>query len=227
MKQVIVISGGSEGLGYEMAKILAPKHAVVITAANGVKLAKAAKALKCGHEAFDVSDHLGVQKAVKNILKKYKKIDCLINNAGIWIEGKLKDNDPHRIRLVMEVNALGTILLSRAVISQMEKRKQGMIMNIISQAGLFGKADRSVYTASKFAITGFTKSIEMELKEKGIRVIGLYPGFLKTNIYKKVGIMKDMTKALHPKEVAKLVKFIVESDSKTSFPEVGIKFIEN
>ena len=227
MKEVILISGGSEGLGYEIAKLLAPKCTVVITAANGEKLAKAAKSLKCDYETFDVSDHLGVKRAVSNVIKKHKKIDCLINNAGIWIEGKLEDNDPHLIKRVLEINSLGTILLSQAVIPHMKKRRQGTVINVVSQAGLYGKAERSVYTASKFAITGFTKCLEMELKEKGIRIVGLYPGFLKTRLYEKVGIIKNTAKALHPKEVAKLVKFIVEADPKTNFPELGIKCIEN
>lgn len=227
MKKVILISGGSEGLGYEMAKLLAPKYTVVITAANGTKLAKVAKSLKCSYEIFDVSDHLGVKKAVSNIIKKYKRIDCLVNNAGIWIEGKLEDNDPHLVKRALEINALGPILLSQAIIPHMKKQKQGMIINVISQAGLYGKAERSVYTASKFAIAGLTKCLEMELKEKGIRVVGLYPGFMKTRLFEKAGAKKDIAKALHPKETAKFVKFIIESDPKTSFPEVGIKYIEN
>jgi NAD(P)-dependent dehydrogenase (short-subunit alcohol dehydrogenase family) len=227
MKKVILITGGSEGLGYEMAKLLAPKHAVVITAANGVKLAKAAKALKCGYETFDVSDHLGVQKAVKNVFNRYKHIDVLINNAAIWTKGRLEDKDPHLIRRILEVNVLGTILVSRAVVPGMKKRKQGTILNIISQTGIYALPERSVYAASKFAITGFTKSLEMDVKGKGIRVIGIYPGLMKTKLFDKAGIKIDLKKALHPKEVAKLVKFIVESDPKTNFPEVGIKYIEN
>jgi len=214
-------------LGYEMAKILSAGNVVVISSNNKKGLSEATRQLKCDSEVFDVSDANGVGEAVRNVIKKHGRLDCLINNAGIWIEGKLEDNDPAYIKKVMEVNALGPILLSQAVIPQMKKQKQGTIINVISQAGLYGKEERSVYTASKFAVTGFTKSLEPELKGFGIRVIGLYPGFMKTKLFEKTGVKKNMAAALDPKETAKLVKFIVESDPKVNFPEIGIKFIEN
>jgi len=224
---VILISGGGSGLGYEMAKILSAGNTVVISSNNKESLSKAARQLKCDFEVFDVSDANGVKKAVRNVIKKHGRLDCLINNAGIWIEGKLEDNDPAYVKRVMDVNALGPILLSQAVIPQMKKQKQGTIINIISQAGLYGKEERSVYTASKFSITGLTRCLELELKKYGIRVVGLYPGFMKTKLFEKTGVKKNMATALDPKETAKLVKFILESDPKVSFPEVGIKFIEN
>ncbi|MDP3974805.1 MAG: SDR family oxidoreductase [Candidatus Jorgensenbacteria bacterium] len=227
MKNVVVISGGSEGLGYAIAKILVPTHEVVILATNPEKLAKAAEEVGCHFEVCDVSDAGAVEGVVARVIEKFKRIDVLVNNAGIWIEGKIEENEPAAIRRVLEVNTLGTVFLTRAVVPRMKRQKQGTIINVISQAGLYGKEERSVYNASKFAITGFTKSLEPELKNFGIRVIGLYPGFMRTKMFEKIGITKDMAKAIDPAEVAEMVKFIVESDPTTTFPEVGVKRIDN
>lgn len=227
MKKVILITGGSEGLGYEIAKILAPKNTVIINSPDEQKLKKAARTLKCGYEAFDVSEHLEIQKAADNIIRKYGGLDCLVNNAGIWLEGKLENQNPHLLERLLEVNALGPMLVSRAFIPVMKNKGSGTIINIVSQDGLHGKKEHAAYCASKFALTGFTKSLEMELKEYGIRVIGIYPALLKTRLFEKVGVKKDLAKALEPVEVAKLVKFVLESDAQTNFPEIGIKLTEH
>jgi len=227
MKPVVVISGGSEGLGYEIAKALTPSHAVVILAPNETKLAKVAEELGCAFEVCDVSDAAAVEGAVARVVEKFTRVDALVNNAGLWIEGKIEENDPAVIKRVLEVNTLGAILLARAVVPVMKKQKQGTILNVISQSGLYGKEERSVYHASKFAITGFTKSLEMELKNDGIRVVGLYPGFMNTKLFEKAGVVKNMAKALDPAETARAVKFILESSPTTTFPEVGVKRIDN
>lgn len=214
-------------MGYETAKILSPHHTVIICSPDRRRLKEAAKELKCDFEVCDVSNDTAIQKAIKSVIKKYGKIDVLVNNAGIWIEGKLEDNKPSSIKRTLEVNTLGTILLSRAVIPHLKKAGEGTILNIISQAGLYGKEERSVYNASKFAITGFTKSLEMELKKYGIRVIGFYPSFMKTKLFEKTGVKKNFATALNPAEVAKVIKFVLESDQNVVFPEVGIKRINN
>ena len=107
----------------------------------------------------------------------------------------------------------------------MKTRKSGLIVNIISQAGLYGKAERSVYTASKWAVTGFTKSLALELATFNIAVTGFYPGMMKTGIFAKVGSQKEFTKALEPEAVARAVAFVVETDAPMMFPEVGIKHV--
>lgn len=72
-------------------------------------------------------------------------------------------------------------------------------------------------------MTGFTKSLEIELKKHGIRVVGLYPGFMNTKLFEKAGVTKSMQNALDPKEVARTVKFVLESGPDVEFPEIGIK----
>ena len=107
----------------------------------------------------------------------------------------------------------------------MEKQGKGEILVVISQAGLYGKAERSVYNATKFGLTGLVKSLSMELAGKGIKVIGLYPGMMKTSMFEKVGIQKDMEKAIDPEVVAKSVDFILSLPDTVVVPEMGIRHI--
>lgn len=227
MTKVVIISGGSDGLGKEMAKTLSVKNKVVILSPNKDKLEQTAKEIGCEYEVCNVADYGSVSNAVKNILKKHNRIDCLINNAGLWIEGELDDNEPKRIKKVVEVNTLGVIYLTKAVIPQMKKQSNGLIININSQGGIYGKSERGVYTATKWAITGLSKCLQPELAKYGIAVTGVYPGKMKTKIFEKIGIHKDMTDGLDPKNVARTIEFLLTFDNTVVFPEVGIKNIKN
>jgi short-subunit dehydrogenase len=221
--QTVLISGGSDGLGKVIAKQLVPDYRVIILSPSEEKLKQTAQEIGCEFRLCDVRDYDQVEGLIRDI----GVVDCLINNAGLWIQGPLDENDQEHIRNVIDVNTLGTLYLTKAVIPVMKQRMSGRIVNVISQAGLNAKAERAIYNASKWALTGFTKSIQEELAPFGIGVTGLYPGKLKTDMFKKMGIDKSMDDALDPKEVAKTVEFILSLKSTTLFPEVGIKHLEN
>src|SRR3989344_2766776 len=222
-EKVILITGGSEGLGKAIAKQLAAANQVIICARDEERLKITAKEIGSDSYVCDVTQNDQIENMVRNVMDKYQRIDILINNAGIWVQGELDTNKPDEIQRLMEVNSLGTMFFSKAVIPIMKKQKSGSIVNIISQAGFYGKAERSVYQASKWAINGFTKSLEMELSKYGIKVMGLYPGMMKTHIFENAGIQKDTTKGLEVEEVAKIVEFILSFDSPLTFPEIGFK----
>jgi len=107
----------------------------------------------------------------------------------------------------------------------MKKQKEGTIMNISSQAGLYAKGERAVYNATKWGVTGFTKSLEIELQKYKIRVIGIYPGKLNTKMFEKMGIKKDLSDALDPEEIAKTIEFITTLKQSTLIPEIGFRYI--
>jgi short-subunit dehydrogenase len=221
--KTILISGGSDGLGKAIAAKLSPHHNVIILSPNEEKLRIVADEIGCTYKVCDVRDYEQVQKTVNEV----GAVDCLINNAGLWIQGSLDENDPQRIHEVLEVNTLGVIYLTKAVIPGMKQQKSGLIININSQGGFYAKAERGVYTASKWAITGFTKAMQPELAPYGIGVTGLYPGMMKTDMFSKMGIEKDMAKGLDTEEVAKTVEFLLTFDTPTIFPEIGIKHRDN
>lgn len=221
--QVIVISGGTDGLGKALAKILAPNNTVIILSPTQEKLASVSQEINCSSARCDLTSQAEIEATTNLILKKFGRLDILINCAGIWIEGPLETNDPEKIAAVFNVNTLGTILLTRAFLPQLKKQGEGKIVNIISMAGLIEKPDRSVYYASKWAITGFTKCLRLELEPFGIGVMGCYPGKMKTNLFRRAGFEKDLSSAEDPEVVAEK---IVANLSQTA-PEVDLKLDTN
>lgn len=164
--KTILISGGSDGLGKAIAKQLAAGNKVIILSPSEEKLRRAADEIGCDYKVCDVRNYAQVKRAIEGL----GSIDCLVNNAGLWIEGPLDENDPDYAKQVLDVNVLGVINLTKAVIPVMKKQQAGLIININSQGGFYAKAERSVYTAAKWAITGFTKAMQPELAPHGIAV---------------------------------------------------------
>lgn len=134
-------------------------------------------------------------------------------------------NDPIQIQKTIDVNLLGLIYMTKAAIPQMKIQKQGLIISINSQAGWYPKAERAVYNASKWGVTGFTKSLQPELAKYGISITGIHPGKMKTEMFTKMGIHKDMADGLDTQEVARTVKFLLETDPQVNIPEIGIKHL--
>lgn len=227
MQKVILITGGSDGLGKAIARYLSAEFQVIILSPTEEKLRKAAQEVGCDYVVADVSDHNSLARGVSEVIEKHRRIDCLVNCAGLWIEGELDKNNWDQITKVIEVNCLGVLFASKVVIPQMKKQKSGLIVNISSQGGLYAKAERSVYSAAKWGITGFTKSLQGELAKYGISVTGIYPGKMKTQMFEKVGVKKDMADGLDTKEVARLIGFLLETSPLVNLPEIGIKNINN
>ena len=227
MKKVIVITGGSDGLGKTMASSLSNDNDVIIIATNEDKLKSVANQNNCTYKVCNVKDYSIVESRMKEIIYEYGKIDVLINNAGLWIQEELDSNDSERIHSVVDVNLLGVINCSKAVIPYMKENKDGLIININSQAGINHKAERVVYNATKWGVTGFCKSLQDEVAKYGIRVSNVMPGMMKTDMFKKLNIEKNMANGVDTKEVARLIKFIIDTPADVMIPEVGIKNINN
>ncbi len=224
MNKIIVITGGSEGLGLETAKLLSKENTVVI-------LGRTEKTLKdTGFDYYicDVTNPQQIENTISKIYEKYSKIDCLINNAGTWIVGKLEDSNFEKISEVIDINVKGVINMTKVMVPYMKKQGNGLIINVDSTAGVNWKADYSVYTASKWAITGFTKAMQSELLPQGIRVEGFYPGTIQTGLFAKNGLPdKDLTNALKVSTAAKAIKFMVDQDEDVVIMDLGMKHIYN
>lgn len=212
-KKVIVITGGNGGLGKATAKILSSQNYVVILGKNIKEVEKTAKELKCDGIICDVTDAEQIKNSFSQIIKKYKKIDCLINCAGVWIKGPIEENSPKEIKNALLVNTLGTFLVANALVPQLKKQKYGRIINISSRAGLNARSERSVYNASKWAVTGFTKCLQIELAPFNISVVGFYPGFIHTDLFEKAGDHKNnFNMAMPVEKPAKALAYLVNVD---------------
>lgn len=227
MKKTIVITGGSDGLGKAIAKRLNNDNNVIIISKDKESLIKTAGEINCEYYVCDVTDYEQVNNTINNILEKNNKIDVLINNAGIWLAGDLTETDFERISNCIDVNTKGPIYMTKAVLPRMYENKEGLIINVCSQASFDSDDFSTVYNASKWAMRGFNRSIQKDVSKKGVKVTGFYPGFMQTDIFKRAGNDYDTSTGLEVEKVAKAVEFIVNCDDDVIIPEFGIKDIEN
>ena len=188
-RKVVFVTGGSRGIGKAIAlKYAQNGYNVVINyvsdKTNVEELKKKFEELKveCLIEKADVSKSEEVEQIVKKTIEKFKKIDVLINNAGITRDGLLMRMREEDFDKVIEINLKGTFLVTKSVIPYMLKKRDGKIINLASVVGVTGNAGQCNYSASKAGIIGFTKSIAKELASRNIRANAIAPGFIDTDM---------------------------------------------
>lgn len=220
--KTIIITGGSDGLGKALAIELSKNNKVIILARNKVALKEIAEANKCEWYECDIKNSSQVTGVISQIVKKHPQIDVLINNAGIVVNGELVDTSYDDIQSVIETNTLGTIYMAKTVLEVMKKQQSGLIVNVVSQSGLNARANRSIYNASKWALTGFTKALQDEVAPYGVRVTGFYPGTINTKMFAKAGI--DLQgPSLTPNDVVEAISFLLSTSDNVLISELGIK----
>lgn len=223
MKQVICITGGANGLGRELAAYFSNQFQVVILDIDEKVSKLVAEKLECDYYSCDVSDYSSVSSVIKKIIKKYHQINCFINSAGLYIDGEVESNDSKLIKKVFEVNTIGPVFTAKAIVPFLKKQKSGTIININSTASLHPKPFNSVYHSSKWALNGFSESIQPELATFGIKVVDIHPGVMKTKFTD--GTNCDLSKAMEPHQVVKAIDFILSLDKDTIIPELTIKHL--
>lgn len=189
LNKVVVISGGSRGIGAAAAVLFAKAGAdVIITytknakAANGV-IVNVKKEMRDGIAIkADVSKSESAKKVIKHTIKRFGRIDILVNNAGIWTYGKIGSMSEKVWKETMAVNLDGMFYLTNAVVPYMKKQRSGKIINISSTAGQRGESEHSHYAASKGGMISFTKAIATELGPYNINVNSVAPGWVDTDL---------------------------------------------
>lgn len=218
----ILITGGSDGLGKITARMLRKLGHEVTILTNDEEQAKAVgDEIDVLYTVADVANWKQLSSAVARV-EKVAPIDVLINCAGTWTAGTLEQNKPETIRDVLDVNVLGTIYATKAVSPGMIEQRRGRIINIISQDAKTVRPERSIYSASKWAVAGFTKSMHDELKPYGVAVSGVYPGLMKTNLFEKNGVERDLRGAIDPVRVAGTLVYLVAQTDDTDIPELSV-----
>lgn len=187
--RVALVTGGSRGIGAAIAKLMARAGArVAITYATKKPSAQrvAQQIAEEGGECLIVpvtaEDRKSVRAAVKTVLSHFRRIDVLINNAGIWKRGDIGAMTEAQWDETLDVNLKGTFLFCKEVVPVMKKQKRGRIINIASTAGQRGEASYSHYAASKGGVIAFSKSIAAELARYNILVNVVSPGWVTTDM---------------------------------------------
>ncbi len=203
-EKVVIITGGTRGIGFETAKLfLENKAQVIIFGSKKESVDKALSKLKedgydvCGYYP-NLSDINEINNVTKEIYEKYGKIDILINNAGVSASKKIEDTTSEEFKQIMDINVNAMFNMTSSVLPYMKENHYGVILNTSSMVSIYGQPSGVGYPTSKFAVNGFTKSLARELGKYNIRVNAVAPGITNT----------DMVSSL-PKEVIEpLIKTI-------------------
>ena len=225
--KIALITGGARGIGRDIALTFAREGAdICVCDVNEEALQETVKDLEAsGRQAMglkvDVTNLLQVEEMVQKVLDKFKKIDILINNAGITRDNLLLRMKEEEWDAVLNVNLKGTFNCTKAVSKAMVKQRSGRIVNIASIIGLMGNAGQANYAASKGGVISLTKSVAKELASRNINVNAIAPGFIKTAMTAKLSqeLQESMLKMIplnrfgEPSDVANVALFLVSENS--------------
>ena len=179
MSKVVLITGGSSGIGKSVGLFLTQKgYTVYGTSRNPDKIKEHPFELV----ALDVIETESITTAINTVIRKEGRIDVLINNAGMGITGPIEETPTSEMRKVFDTNFFGAIDVMKGVLPQMRKQRSGLIINVTSIAGYMGLPFLGIYSATKGALEIATEAVRMEVKNFGIEVTNIAPGDFATNI---------------------------------------------
>lgn len=240
MSKVVLITGGSSGIGEAIGKHLSSiGYTVYGTSRNPNRFSEQQHPFPL--LKLDVNDAENAMSVCREIVENEGRIDILINNAGVGITGPMEEVPESEMRKVFDTNLFGPIKMMKAVLPYMRKDREGLIINVTSIAGYMGLPYRGVYSAVKGALSLVSESMQMELAEMGVDVCTLAPGDFNTNIAQGryhapidrssdyaqsyAGVMdvinSQMGSSSDPSRIGKKVQNIIESKSRKRHYHVG------
>lgn len=224
--KIAVVTGGSQGIGFEICKKFAENGAkiAIVDINSPEKMQSAQQELaKFNTEiklySCDIADSSQVADTCKKILKDFGNVDILVNNAGITRDNLILRMSETDFDAVIDVNLKGAFYMIKNFYRPMIKQKSGKIINISSVSGLFGNAGQANYSASKAGIIGLTKSTAKELAGRGICCNAIAPGFIATSMTTSFQDNAELIKSIpagrfgKPEEVAGLALFLASSQA--------------
>ena len=230
MKPVILITGASQGIGAAIAITFAkevPGCRLALVARSQKNLT--AVALRCmkrgagAAEIFpcDVSDATAVETMAAAVAKRFGVVNVLINNAGVFRAAPLFETSVEDFDEIMATNLRSVFLVSRAFVPAMAQRGRGDVFNMSSIAGLNAYPNGAAYCAAKFGVTGLTKVMRMELKDKGVRVIAVHPGATFSPSWKGSGVAEE--RMMPAEDVARALVDVYRTSRRTVIEEIVLR----
>ncbi len=211
--KVAIVTGAARGIGKATAIALAKEGVNVGLLARTEATLKEVAAeveglgVKVAYATADISSKEQVDAAIETLKNELGPADILINNAGIATFATVMEMDPEEWKSIIDTNVMGTYYVTRAVLPQLIGKNGGDIINISSTNGLNGAATASAYSASKFAVIGFTESLAQEVRRNNIRVSALTPSTVATDLALDLNLIKDNndSKFIQPEDLAEFI----------------------
>ena len=229
--KIVVVTGGSDGIGRHICLKLAAEGAqVALLGRNVERLAKveqealAAGASKAAGIVCDLQDVVQINAAIATIKTDFGGIDILINNAGIWHKaGPLDTISPEMLEATVQTNLTGLMQTTQAALPTLRDADEGAILNVISKSGVVAQGGQSVYTATKYGTRGFTEVLKNEEGPNGIRVAGLYQSGTNTDMFAKAD--EDVPNHIftEPDDLADVVVFMLSRPAKLWIHDIRIE----
>jgi 3-oxoacyl-[acyl-carrier protein] reductase len=220
----IIITGGSSGIGKQTAKELILKGAsIIITGRDEKKLLKVALDLGCTAYHADVSDEEAAKASVDFAMEKWGSIDVLINNAGYAEFGLIHELNISKLKAVYETNVFGAAAMAKYCSQVFMKQKSGNIINIASTAAYKGFAQGSIYSTSKFALSGMTQCWRAELRPYNVRVMQINPSEVPTAFAQENREERQEERnKLSPKEISDAIVSALEMNNRGMITDITV-----
>ncbi|GGK53583.1 SDR family oxidoreductase [Haloarcula sebkhae] len=233
---VAIVTGASSGIGEATAEALSDAGASVVLAARRADEleALADRIESSGGDALvvptDVTNEDDINSLVEATTDEYGRIDILVNNAGVMLLEPLERADRSNLRQMVEVNLLGLMNLTHAVLPVMQEQESGHIVNVSSVAGRRASADSSGYNATKFGVNAFTEAVRQEVTTQGIRTTVIEPGAVDTELATHVPDEQVLERfaemdlpMLHPDDIARGIVYATSQPARVDVNELLIR----
>jgi short-subunit dehydrogenase len=207
--KAVLITGGGSGLGKELALQFAKQgYHIILTGRNKDKLELVKQDITAlgGKSSTYICDIRKSKEIVylRNDIEKNFELEILVNNAGVGFFGSIEEIEDEQITTMLDTNVLGTIFMTKTFLPLLRKQ-ESTIIQVISTAGLRGKVNETVYCASKFAVRGFSESLQKELEDTNVKVVNVYMGGMDTPFWNESDHIADKSRLRSPQEIAEMI----------------------
>jgi NAD(P)-dependent dehydrogenase (short-subunit alcohol dehydrogenase family) len=229
-QRAAIVTGASSGIGRAIARMLAEEgYGLTVASRRADRLTPAADELRgMGADVVDVPADMGSEDDIKAVVTAHRdqfgRLDVLINNAGIGLGAPVAEITTKRLDVQLDVNIRSIVLFYRECVELLRaagaEHRQALVVNTASVAGKRGQAWLSVYSATKFAVVGFTESMNKELSNDGIKSCALCPGFVNTAMTDFIKDTVDAEAMIQPEDVAEGVRYLLKVSPGCLIPEI-------
>lgn len=230
--KIVVVTGASDGIGKQIALKLAEQNTkLVLIGRDAIRLGSVAESClklgspKCEFYQVDLRNSGELKTTTEKIASDFGGVDILINCAGVWAKvGGLEQLSEESIDENIDTNLRAVVKLTHFMLPHLKDSKEAAIVNVSSRSGYLAQAGQSVYSATKWGVTGFSEVLKVDLKGTNVRVATIHQGGTDTKIFEKAGDGRDTTKFTNPSDLAEVVVYMLSRPSKIWLHDVRVEY---